>query len=186
MTRKVKKVICKICGAEISASNYSKHLRRHEVHPETFNTSVKIEIPDDLTCVFCGKQLRSPASYLSHIALCKNNPEARESPFIEYNKTHEPWNKGLTKETDARVKAHSDALKRKYETTPGPFSGKHHTQETKDKISKARIKYLLEHPDKIPYLLNHSSNESYPEKYFNELLVNQYKLPLKYHLQQSI
>lgn len=38
------------------------------------------------------------------------------------------------------------------------------SQETKDKISKSRIKYLIENPDKVPYKLNHSSKESYPEK----------------------
>lgn len=43
------------------------------------------------------------------------------------------------------------------------------TQETKDKISKARKEYLKNNPDKVPYLLNHSKNESYPEKYFTEL-----------------
>jgi very-short-patch-repair endonuclease len=43
------------------------------------------------------------------------------------------------------------------------------SQDTKDKISKSRKKYLIENPDKVPYLLNHSSKESYPEKYFNEL-----------------
>ncbi len=45
-----------------------------------------------------------------------------------------------------------------------------HTEETKNKISKARIKFLKENPDKVPYLLNHSSKESYAEKYFNNIL----------------
>lgn len=43
------------------------------------------------------------------------------------------------------------------------------TSETKDKISKSRKEYLRNNPDKVPYLLNHSRNESYPEKYFTEL-----------------
>jgi very-short-patch-repair endonuclease len=43
------------------------------------------------------------------------------------------------------------------------------TEESKRKISKARIKYLMENPDKVPYLLNHSSKESYPERYFTIL-----------------
>ncbi len=50
--------------------------------------------------------------------------------------------------------------------------GKTLSQETKDKISISRIKYLKENPDKVPYLLNHSSIISYPEqtmvKYLNE------------------
>lgn len=41
---------------------------------------------------------------------------------------------------------------------------------TKDKIRKSRIKYLNEHPEKIPYKLNHSTKESWIEKYFRETL----------------
>lgn len=46
-----------------------------------------------------------------------------------------------------------------------------HSEETKNKISVIRKKFLEENPDKIPYKLNHKSNgESYPEKYFREWL----------------
>jgi very-short-patch-repair endonuclease len=44
------------------------------------------------------------------------------------------------------------------------------TEEHKLKISISRKKYLDENPGKIPYLLNHSSKESYPEKLFREFL----------------
>jgi very-short-patch-repair endonuclease len=44
-----------------------------------------------------------------------------------------------------------------------------HSEETKKKISEIRKKFILENPDKAPYKLNHSSKESYPEKYFAEL-----------------
>lgn len=48
---------------------------------------------------------------------------------------------------------------------------RNHSEETKKKISDARKKYLLEHPDKVPYLLNHySKGDSYPEKYFENIL----------------
>lgn len=47
-----------------------------------------------------------------------------------------------------------------------------HTEETKQKISKARIKYLEENPDKVPYLVNHSSKQSYPEKIFQNALIS--------------
>lgn len=64
-----------------------------------------------------------------------------------------------------KLRSKSDALKLSYsETIP-----RKHTDETKRKISEIRIKYLLENPDKVPYKLNHSSKESYPEKYFTEL-----------------
>lgn len=47
--------------------------------------------------------------------------------------------------------------------------GRKHSEETRKKISEGRIKYLKENPDKVPYLLNHSSKLSYPEKYFKKL-----------------
>jgi very-short-patch-repair endonuclease len=46
-----------------------------------------------------------------------------------------------------------------------------HTEETKKKISEIRKKYLIEHPEKVPYLSNHySKGNSYPEKYFHDIL----------------
>ena len=49
-------------------------------------------------------------------------------------------------------------------------SNRKHSDDTKKKISNIRREYLKNNPDKVPYLLNHSRNESYPEKYFNEIL----------------
>lgn len=61
-----------------------------------------------------------------------------------------------------------------------------HTQATKNKLSKIRIKHLKEHPDQVPYLLNHYSKKtSYPETYFLELIEKE-QLPLKHHLQVSL
>lgn len=56
------------------------------------------------------------------------------------------------------------------------------TDETKKKISESRKRYIEEHPDEIPFKLNHSSKKSYPEKYFEELFEREC-IPLKYHLQ---
>lgn len=47
-----------------------------------------------------------------------------------------------------------------------------HSEETKKKISKARLKYLNDNPDKVPYLINHSSKQSYPEKVFQNALIS--------------
>ena len=44
-------------------------------------------------------------------------------------------------------------------------------EHVRNKISQSRKKYLEEHPDQVPYKLNHKSRgESYPEKYFREWL----------------
>lgn len=61
-----------------------------------------------------------------------------------------------------------------------------HTDETKKKISEIRIKYLKEHPEKVPYLLNHySKGESYPERYFDKIF-KLYELKYEKLLQISI
>lgn len=56
-----------------------------------------------------------------------------------------------------------------------------HSDETKKKLSEIRKKYLKENPDKVPYLLNHSSKESYPEKYFTEVFTNENINVIKYY-----
>lgn len=49
---------------------------------------------------------------------------------------------------------------------------KRHSDETRKKLSIIRTKYLEENPDKVPYLLNHSREESYPEKYFYKIFID--------------
>jgi very-short-patch-repair endonuclease len=71
---------------------------------------------------------------------------------------------------DGVLKMRSRSESNKIECRINPKS---HTQETKDKISISRKEYLKNNPDKVPYLLNHSSKESYPEKYFTEVFSNE-------------
>jgi very-short-patch-repair endonuclease/predicted transcriptional regulator len=51
--------------------------------------------------------------------------------------------------------------------------GRKLSEEHKKKISKARIKYLKANPDKVPYLMNHSSKMSYPELLFAQALTEE-------------
>jgi len=44
------------------------------------------------------------------------------------------------------------------------------SNEHKAKISASRKKFLNENPNKVPYILNHSSQKSWPEKIFEKLL----------------
>lgn len=60
-------------------------------------------------------------------------------------------------------------------------TGKTHSEETKEKIKNARLQYLKENPDKVPYLLNHSRNQSYPEKYFYDIFIDRIPNIKKYH-----
>lgn len=180
--RKVKKVICELCGQEISASNYSKHLRRHQNHPETF---LKKEIyrtdHEDLFCKFCGKECKNKNSLVQHELRCKENPNRNSDivdTFKEYRKIHSAWNKGLTKETDERIREQS----LKISNSLSGRKGRPHTELEKLKISESRKKYLSQHPDKVPYLINHSSKTSYPEQYFMNLFQEE-GIQLTYHVQ---
>lgn len=145
-------------------------------------------------CKYCGKECKNKNSLAQHEIRCKKNPNKIISPFVEYNK-HKgpvddptaPWNKGLTKNTDSRVLKQSQTLKHKYdngEIHPS-FLGKKHTEESKKKLSEIRKKYLQDNPDKVPYLLNHSSKISYPESYFINVFKNE-GIDLKYHLQVGL
>ena len=65
-----------------------------------------------------------------------------------------------------KTRTKSEALKLGYNS--GKIKKPIHTEESKQKISAARIKFLEANPDKVPYLINHSSKESYPEKLFRQ------------------
>jgi very-short-patch-repair endonuclease len=118
-----------------------------------------------IKCPHCGKEY-SKYGIGNHI--WRNHGEGKNfDPNKGYKDgTRQVWNKGLTKETDDRTKHHSELLLKKYkngELTP-VNRGKIMSDEQKEKISESRIKFLIENPDKVPYLLNHSSEMSYPEK----------------------
>lgn len=135
-----------------------------------------------MVCQYCNKECKNQNSLKNHERLCKLNPNRQESPFVKYNMKHGAWNKGLTKDTDTRVskqcKTYKDHLVSK--VIDAPFKGKHHSIETKKMLSDRRIDYLNANPDKVPYLLNHSSKTSYPEQYFIELFAKE-NIELDYH-----
>jgi very-short-patch-repair endonuclease len=87
----------------------------------------------------------------------------------------QPWNKGLTKETSELVKKQSETLNRRIasgEIKPS-FLGRHWSEEHKKHLSEIRKQYLKLHPEKVPYVLNHSSKESFPERFFREAFTNE-------------
>ena len=61
----------------------------------------------------------------------------------------------------------SDALK----LSSKKFGKRILSEETKRKISVSRTAYLIANPDKVPYLINHSSKKSYPEQIFENALI---------------
>lgn len=72
-----------------------------------------------------------------------------------------------TKRGDLRLRSMSEALRLRAKKFPLK-----HSEETKKKISEIRLKFLRENPDKVPYIINHSSKKSYPEQVFEKALIS--------------
>ena len=96
----------------------------------------------------------------------------------EKGQAHKPrlgqaaWNKDLSYE-DAFGKEKAKELKQ-IQSDFAKTNGRPHSEETKKKISEIRKQYLKDHPEEVPYLLNHFSHGlSYPERYFIELFDNE-------------
>jgi hypothetical protein len=102
-------------------------------------------------CPHCGKQMLRKCAMSVHVYSCKSNPE---------RKPHKGGFKKGRRLTDEHRSNIGKAVK-----------GRITSPEVRKKISQARIEFLRKNPDKVPYLLNHKSKgESYPERYFREVL----------------
>ena len=134
-----------------------------------------------MICQYCGKECKNSNSLKNHERLCKENPNRQESSFVKYNKDKNAKhsNRYIKAKEENRQIIISEETKNKLSNV---WKNHKHSQETKDKISNSRKKYLEEHPDKIPFKLNHSSKKSYPEQHFEELFKNE-NIPLFYHKQ---
>ena len=133
-----------------------------------------------MICQYCGKECKNKNSLVQHEIRCKYNPNRIISTFMtDYNKIRKPTNQYIKAKEEGRKIIISEETKKKCGES---FKGKHHSNETKEKISKIRKQYLNNNPDKIPFKLNHSSKQSYPEQYFEKLFINE-NIPLKYHKQ---
>jgi very-short-patch-repair endonuclease len=174
-------VACRKCGREVSKSN----IARHELACQG-NIKVGYTLShDNLVCQFCGKEAKNRNSLCNHERLCKLNPNRQISGLAAFNSARKAgevcsWNAGLTADTDERVRKNTKSIRAYYEDHDGTWLGRHHTNETKQLISSKVKKFLEENPDMVPYLRNHSSTESYPEKYFKEVF-NLENINLTYH-----
>lgn len=128
-----------------------------------------------LYCKYCNKECKNINSLKQHECRCKENPNRLDyKPHLGCKGS----NQFIKAKENNLVYIVSEETRKKISQIT---KGRKHSEKTKKLLSDQKKKYLNENPDKIPFLLNHSSKESYPEKYFKELFKNE-NILLKYHL----
>lgn len=161
------KTLCEKCNKEIRNCNFKKHFEvcgNKKNKPDFYIKENWKQINGKYKCPFCEKEFVL-AGIAGHIWRKHGNGIKHKCGFSSGNVN--VWNKGLTKENDERIKKSGikNSLSQKGKT------GRKVDDVTKAKISEGRRKWLEQNPDKVPYLINHSSKESYPEKLFREALI---------------
>lgn len=134
-------------------------------------------------CPYCNRKFKSKLGVSCHIKICKQNPNFDKELYNrKYKHGHQVWNKGLTKETDERVKKCGETYsKHLHDGTFIPYwLGRKHSEETKEKLREIMNKIFEENGN--PGWKGRLWNElSYPEQYFKEVFEKE-NIPLKFHL----
>lgn len=136
--------ICDFCGLKIvSRKSYTQHIRHCKNNPyaEPYRFTESLTYNEGGSCKYCAKWCKNANSLRNHQRLCKLNPEKpvaniRSGKKGGWPKGRPGWSKGLTKDTDPRVRKCSEKLKEHYIDKDGTFKGKHHTLETRLKLSE--------------------------------------------------
>ena len=160
-----KKCKCEACGAEFETK---LALRKHWPFCEK---RIKYGAHNNWKC-HCGKVFKTRKLLQEHRQECKciKNTQGvviAKKTYIDFKCKFCGLERKTTKEAATN---HLKYCKENPNRIDGPWKGRHHTEEEKKHLSEIRKQYLNEHPDKVPFKLNHSSKESYPEKYFREWL----------------
>ena len=140
-----------------------------------------LEIVPNTICPVCRKVIEKKG-YSRHVPKCNGLGPRRSR--TKYHGKKGGWNAGLTKDTSDIIRKYSDKFRHDYQTgkiVPSG-TGRKPSKHTRAKISESLKKFYTEHPERVPYKRNHSSKESYPEKYFRELFENE-KIDLKQYKQ---
>lgn len=130
-----------------------------------------------MNCIFCNREINNKGSLAAHQNCCSLNPTPTASRSRPNRVGKPTWNAGLTKD-DLRVAA----LALKISASQRGRRGRPHSEETKAKISEIRKQFMLDNPDKVPYVMNHSSRQSVPEKYFAECFAQEPHIVAEYRV----
>ena len=138
---------CPICGRQISISNYTKHEKSHKTNPEYQNKLAKQHhtTNDRLNCQYCNKLCKNKNSLIQHELRCSLNPNRLDMSYMrKITINHQSWNKGLTKESDARVAKYAKSFREKLNRGEIKHGPEHHSEKTKEKIRDVQLKRCAE------------------------------------------
>lgn len=128
----------KVCTGIDGLHNHENHCKLNPV-----NAKCKAESSESLNCLYCNKEFKNKGLKTAHEKICSKNPDRvyydyrnRYDSISEEHKNNMAWSRGKTKDTDERVLKNSTNVKKFYETHPGPFTGKHHSDHVKGQIGK--------------------------------------------------
>ncbi|MNV48894.1 hypothetical protein D3C71_1408210 [compost metagenome] len=175
MKRKVQQ--CSKCNKEISLSNYERHF-------SGCNGVVKQRIPINhdwkqedgkYKCPFCNK-VYSEKGISTHI--WRNHGEGQShNPNVGYqNDGRQPWNTGLTKEQDDRLRKKGETFSKRYKEGKIKLNGcfTNMTPEIKEKISKSLKIAIKEGRAKGWINSRKDKKPSYPEQFFIKAIENEF------------
>jgi len=187
--------ICKYCHKEYkrkqALSQHEKYCKENQNHIEATGFKKYNKECEDLYCQYCHKHCKSENSLHSHEIRCKENPNRIHIAYNleKYNNSGNVWNKGLTKETDERVKnaaqAYSDKVK-DGKIIPH-MRGKHLSDEQKQILSIKRKEYLQNNPEAITgFKIRQNRKPSYAEQFIiniieKEIINKNYIREYKFH-----
>lgn len=123
-------------------------------------------------CKFCGKACKNANSLRNHERLCPSNPDRK---YVSHTLGKTAWNKGLTKETDLRVKKNGESVSiamKNSELVKEHLSNMW-TDELRQKQSEQKKLLYSEHPEKHPNrkLAGNRGKMTYPEQLVNDWLI---------------
>ena len=162
---------CDICN-KIFKTGVALGLHKKYCYPGKINKKDIYKYPNNI-CPYCGYKSTSKPGIARHVRICKQNPNFDKDFYNKYyiNNFGAAWNKGLTKETDERIKKYGNTYTNKCKTGEIQIwcKNKQMTPEFKKKVSEGRKQYLLEHPDEHPWK-NSNKFISKPCEYLKEKL----------------
>lgn len=125
-------------------------------------------------CKFCGSERKNGNSLRNHERLCKENPNRQISALMKYDGRGHKGHNQYTKARDLGLPKPEMSVETKKKISESRLGQKNSAKrpEVRKKISESVKRWCAEHPNEVPYRKYHSSKESYPERYFREVLEN--------------